>query len=142
MFLPQINGTERYGGSPKRPAKMGGWHPGQKGMSAAELSEKRSRAQDEILAWVRARKYSNQASKYLELARLEFDPDVRKRFVSQSLITTAHWHRPSNRTQNKECLSGAREVVDNLVGRAPSVVACLLRGRAQTPVSGQPPHQR
>jgi hypothetical protein len=82
MFLPQINGTERYGGSPKRPAKMGGWHPGQKGMSAAELSEKRSRAQDEILAWVRAREYSNQASKYLELARLESDPDVRKRFAS------------------------------------------------------------
>ena len=51
MFLLQINGTERYGGSPKRPAKMEGWYPGQKGKSAAELSEKRSRAQDEILAW-------------------------------------------------------------------------------------------
>ena len=72
MFLLQTNGTERYGGSPKRPAKMEGWYPGQKGMSAAELSEKRSRAQDEILAWVRAREYSNRASKYLELARLEF----------------------------------------------------------------------
>jgi hypothetical protein len=82
MFLAQIKGTEGCGGSPKRPAKMEGWHPGQKGMSAAELSEKRSRAQDEILAWVRAREYSSRASKYLDVARLESDPDVRRRFVS------------------------------------------------------------
>jgi hypothetical protein len=53
-----------------------------KGMSAAELSEKRSRAQDEILAWVRAREYSSRASKYLDVARLEPDPDVRRRFAS------------------------------------------------------------
>jgi hypothetical protein len=28
MFLSQIKGIEECGGSPKRPAKMEGWHPG------------------------------------------------------------------------------------------------------------------
>jgi hypothetical protein len=46
------------------------------------LSDKRSRARDELFAWTRAQGYWDRAIKHLKLARSASDPDVQQRFMA------------------------------------------------------------
>jgi hypothetical protein len=46
------------------------------------LSDDRSHARDELRDWARAREYWDRAIRYLKLARIASDPDVRSRFVA------------------------------------------------------------
>jgi hypothetical protein len=49
------------------------------------MSDKRSRARDELLAWTRAQGYWDRAIKHLKLARSASDPDVQQRFMAIAL---------------------------------------------------------
>jgi hypothetical protein len=49
------------------------------------LSDKRSRARDELVAWTRAQGYWDRAIKHLKLARSAPDPDVQQRLMAIAL---------------------------------------------------------
>ena len=51
------------------------------------ITRRSSRARDELLAWAKARDFREQATQYLNRARLEPEGDVQRRFVMSRSIT-------------------------------------------------------